>query len=71
MTQLKCVTSQSGRQMLKFIRQMINLSANTKIYIKTSHLFSLFTRQSGGRILNFNSQGRIAPAFGGKVDVMP
>ena len=33
-TQLKFVTSQSGRQILNFIRQIINLSANTKHILK-------------------------------------
>ena len=39
-TQLKFVTSQNGRQILNFIRQIINLSANTKHILKHPNFFT-------------------------------
>ena len=57
------LSSQSGRQILNFISQKINILANTKHKLKLSHCF---TRQSGGRFLIVIRQGRISSAFGGR-----
>ena len=65
-TQLKRLTRNTSRRILNFIRQIIYLSANTFLLLKTSQFL---TRKSGRRILNVIGQGRISPAFGGKADV--
>ena len=64
-TQLQFVFSQSGRHILNFIRQIINLSANTE-----NKNIPIFYPPKWQTKLNFIRQGRILSAFVGKADFM-